>query len=674
VERIAPAAAGESGATSATPHSRWRHSGLESVLSRDDAQKALRSALGASDAMVSGNAAIGLARFDEPRVLPRLVAIARSAERKLPMRGAAIEAMGMLAAHDADDALSELAEEFGRFKGPAKSRYISDLHADLVRAMGGRPGDHHAELLREALAGPTAAVRLEAAKAYLAGRPCPRELVDLTADDAAAVRAAAIRALAASRHEEAQACVMRALSDYDLSVRLAAIEALGILPAAENSDSLRKLTASSSDIIRAAAVKALAARGASDAVIKAAGDPSWRVRSAVAESLVGASSGQRTELGHKLLADASLEVRRSIVRVAAEWPLEEAIPFLLTAVESPSAPTRRLAAERLASLWPASAELSPQASPERLAEEVAHLRRAWEQEHAQSIREVTPHNRHDTAVAPLATIELLPILERLHSASVHDRRAAARELVVKHKERPLADSAMARLRQVMESEADALVWSDVLVVIERDGRAPAAELARIAASHPSADVRRRACAYFGRHASTSAVDLLTNCLSDEDITVQREAVRALAQQPHVADLGPLEGLLTSTDAALVVEAAQALVALGSRSGFQALLRATYHRDPAVRRSAAASLGKMLGENDQSGKRQLAPADQREAMAELVRLLDDKGDVRRAALASLEQIARESSTPADPSQAEPGIRNSTVDARANRWKQWLRSQE
>ena len=92
---------------------------------------------------------------------------------------------------------------------------------------------------------------VEAAQAYAFGRSCPPELVHLTGDNTGEVRAAAICALAASRHEEAHACTHRALSDDDLAVRLAAIEALGVLSSVESRDSLRKLAGDSSDVIRA---------------------------------------------------------------------------------------------------------------------------------------------------------------------------------------------------------------------------------------------------------------------------------------------------------------------------------------------------------------------------------------------------------------------------------------
>jgi HEAT repeat protein len=94
----------------------------------------------------------------------------------------------------------------------------------------------------------------------------------------------------------------------------------------------------------------------------------------------------------------------------------------------------------------------------------------------------------------------------------------------------------------------------------------------------------------------------------------------------------------------------------------------------VRRAAATALGATLGEQANSRKRHVEPADKREVMVELVRLLDDKGDVRRAALASLEQIGGEVSDSEEPVTSVSGERLSTADVRANRWKQWLRNHQ
>jgi HEAT repeat protein len=222
----------------------------------------------------------------------------------------------------------------------------------------------------------------------------------------------------------------------------------------------------------------------------------------------------------------------------------------------------------------------------------------------------------------------------LGAESVQDRRVAARELATQHSKSRLSDAALLRLRELLERETDALVWNDVLVLIESDGRVAAADLAAIAASHPQGDVRRRACGYFGEHPSPRAAEVLLNSLADEDASVVREAIRSLSKQPALSDLTPLTAILTSADSELRLEAAAALARLGSTQGIQALLRITHHPDPAIRRRAATALGDAMS---RSSHQPIDDALRQEATAELTRLLDDQGGVRRAAEMTLRGI-------------------------------------
>ncbi|MEX2142071.1 MAG: HEAT repeat domain-containing protein [Pirellulales bacterium] len=552
----------------------------------------MRHAVRSTDAAVAATAAIGLASLNEPEALERLAQAARDTSLKLPARGAAIEAIGWLDITQADDVLTQLVEEYGQFQGPGRARYMPELHADLVRAIAHRDSDPHAEAIQNALQSPAAPVRLEATRAYLIGnRTPPRELLDRAADDVARVRAAAIEALAQKQHADAQACAVRGLTDYDLTVRLAAIEALGVLPAAENAARLNELAESFTDVVRATAVKALAQRGDERAVSKAAGDKSWRVRSAVAENLLILRYTDREPLARALLRDASPEVQHRMVQALASWPLDEAIPLLLSAIEGRTAATRRAATEQLQARWPAAAELSAQSSREALAAEATRLREVWQHEHgAEVARRAALPSEPAPSTATSDAQAVAAMIERLTTKSIHERRAAARELALQHRESRLPEAALARLRELVEPETDALVWNDVLWFIGHDGRAAAADLAAIGASHPSGEVRRRACGYFGEHPSPRAAEVLLNSLSDDDASVVREAARGLGRQRgDVLNLAALERLLTSADTSVQVEAATALARLGSPVGVRALSRLTYHHEPAIRRQAAKAL-------------------------------------------------------------------------------------
>jgi HEAT repeat protein len=97
----------------------------------------------------------------------------------------------------------------------------------------------------------------------------------------------------------------------------------------------------------------------------------------------------------------------------------------------------------------------------------------------------------------------------------------------------------------------------------------------------------------------------------------------------------LEKLLTSPDETLRIDAAEALARLGSQPGMSALLRTTYHHDATLRRQAAAALGGVFAGPQRA---EFSAAQLQEATVELQRLLNDRGEVRRAAQASLDQIA------------------------------------
>jgi HEAT repeat protein len=317
------------------------------------------------------------------------------------------------------------------------------------------------------------------------------------------------------------------------------------------------------------------------------------------------------------------------------WPREEAIPLLLVALEGKTAATRRQAADQLQAVWPAAAELSPHASRETLSAEAARLREIWQRDYGAEVAQQMANTNAERRAPGPASEEVVALIERLGAESIHDRRMAARELALEHAEEQLPEATLLRLRELVEMETDTLVWNDVLEFISHDGRAAAADLAAMAASHPSGDVRRRACGYFGRHPGTRAAEVLLNSLNDIDPTVVREAVRSLGRQPRLSDVTPLEAILTSPDSALRLEAAASLSLLGSPHGARALLRLTHHPEPAIRRQAATALGD-ANANLTTG-RSTRDVDHQEVIAELTRLLNDRGDVRRAAQASLQAI-------------------------------------
>jgi len=543
--------------------------------------------------------------------------------------------------------------------------------------------------------------------------PLPVEAADLRADPDPRVRAAALSCLARRRHPQAQQYLAAALDDCDLAVRIAAIEALGSLGGAEAQATLQRLRDDRAELIRAAAVSALAASGAQKPVFDAAADESWRVRLEVARALVGYPNRSGAGLAHELIDDPSASVRRQTVASVAEWPLDQAGPVLLAAMGKTGYMTRKNAAGQLAALWPPGAEfpvdgpaqrraemlgelerrfrgevgfvdpevlaaaaiaLVPTVSPETVAEVEQCLRDLADPVAAESLRrrsraalvalgpelvealERLALDRHEM-LPEIVYREVLPdcdsafaVLDRLASDDVSIRRRAAEELADLTRKRPLGCLATWRLFTLAVTETDQLVWQNVLAAVATDPSEPAVRLASAAISHPSPEVRRRACEHLGAHSGPTRrhVDVLLPALEDEDPLVVRAAARALGNSGGIDDTGPLERLLLSDHESVRVEAAGALCRLGDPSGPAALERLSYSNDKGVRRQVAASMGEIADAT---------------FVASLVRLLDDRQSTRLAALEALPRVVGHDVAAA----ANPAPTSSTE--RVALWKRW-----
>lgn len=657
---------------------RWRHAGLESILARPDARQQLRKALRSKSKLVAINAAIGLSCFNERDVLDTLGEAARSVQRKLPMRGAAIAAIANVDDSRADELIDQLFEELASMGGAEATRYNSELHVDLVQAIATRGESLHEPQLLAALASTTATVRAEAVRVYAAqpGRPLSERFAEAASDAAPTVRAAALTVLAARRHPEAEVMIERGLADYDLTVRLAAIECLGPLEGEWSHQRLRELLKDSAELIRAAAARGLAVPHDLQSLEDAVEDKSWRVRAAVAEALPEVNRRGRVELALGLLRDPSIEVQRRVVESVAEWPLGDAVPVWLAALEGRSRLVAQTAADQLRRRWAPAAQLTLHANADRVAQEVALLKEQWDRE-SPGRTNTASWDRVSRArrTSILDRTKVQPLLERLEFGATADRRAAARELAGLGENEMLGNDDLAGLAELAEREADGLVMADVLRLIANDPRPSAERIASAAASHPSPEVRRRACQYFGNHPSQSGAAVLIHSLEDNDVSVVRAAAGALGQQRATPEMEPLEKLLLAGDHTLRAEAAKSLARLRSPRGVPALVRLTYDNDAKVRSMAASALGEILSARGNSDRHNTD--ERREVLGELVRLLDDRGEVRRAAMISLEKITgvtpAESVMEANQTLQSAGSAPATVSEQIAWWKAWWREQ-
>ena len=206
---------------------------------------------------------------------------------------------------------------------------------------------------------------------------------------------------------------------------------------------------------------------------------------------------------------------------------------------------------------------------------------------------------------------------------------------------------------LVTAEADIEVWRSVLDVMGGYDCEPARRIVHTAASHLSPDIRRRACETMGLHNSAEHSEVLLSLLGDRDAAVVLAAVRAVGRCGPLSDIGPLKQRLASPDNTLRVEAAIALARVGSASGPAALDRLSYDADESVRQRVAAALGEL-------GDHANTPT--------LIRLLDDRPAVRRAALDALPKIV-ESAFSAETTTAG----STTPEKLAELWKDWYRQQ-
>lgn len=702
---------------SAEPEYRWRYPDLEDLLARPPQRRPdWHRHLAAADPIVATNAAIALARSGDASGAEQLADAARGPAINRPMRCAAVEALATLEGPSVVALLRELLEQYGRSTRQAGSTYHADLHAELIRGLARHVDPADDPNFVAALRSRSAEVRVEAVRAWAAGRvgSLPVEVADMRTDGHADVRAALMLTLARRRHGEAHRYLAAAVRDHDVKVRTAAIGALGELGGPEARSTLELLLDDHAEAIRAAAVSALAKSGARQEMLRAAGDRSWRVRLEVARALAGEFAMASSTLlpveddpavmaaAGQLLQDPSAMIQREVVAAVAQWPLQRSGTILLEGLASRSLLTRRTAAEQLAARWPPAMEFPVEGPPQRRQRVREELQRRFREQFGRAeqvslteaspggapISTITPGQldhleqlvrRQDVGALidfgpdlvealeqlafdrhlPLPEViyrEVLPrygpvyaVLDRLAAAEVSERREAAGELAELAGEGPLGRLAVTRLFQLVVGEPDQLVWHDVLAALASEAGEAPVRLAYAAISHPSAEVRRRACDYLAAHPHPDHAQMLLPALQDRDQGVLRAALGALgaAGDPDAAQ--PLRRLLRTTNEYLRLETAVALVRLGDPAGAAALQRLAYSTDPKVRRKVATAMG-------DAADTTYVPA--------LIRLLDDRPAVCHAALEGLHKAVGHDVS-ASEDQAPAG-----TPERVRRWKQWF----
>jgi HEAT repeat protein len=628
------------------PREHWRHPALEAMLELPRQQQPPWSKyLADKDLATCAQAAIALAKLGDVQSLQPLLAAVREPRLKLSTRRAAAEALGRLPPAAALVSVSNLVEELGRFDGSDAARYVPDIHAELLLTWQKLAPADITDLAHQALASPAPAVRRAALRAYLrrSHEQIPARVLDLlTSDRDAQNRGLVLRVLAAQRDPQTIALAKQALLDADLSVKLAALRALGEYGGDQGAAILRSMQNDPGELIRAAALAGLVKCGDLTALDAALADKSWRVRCALGEALLKDSSERGRKLAAQMLADKSAEVRKTALATLTQWPWPAAGPLLLNAAENEFPAVRQEAIHQLRSRWSAARELTASTSLERLKVQCAELREqlneelvrlqgsaapvklaAWEEfitdEVAESKDKLTQQTRRLLKQQDQAWRSCVI---RFKQKQAPERRAALQEFHKALDGCACEKAIWQELQVLLEQEHDTTVWLAALAMFAAQHEPHLAPLLALGTSHPSAEVRKQALEWFIENPNPAYGDLLTNSLLDDHVAVIQAALRALAALDELPNPRAIEELLAARDPAIRLAAAYVLAAHGIPPGYAALIRLAYHEEPQIRRQVAVLLGE-LGDI--------------RSIHELIRLLDDRPEVQLACLASLQAL-------------------------------------
>ncbi|MDA7977648.1 MAG: HEAT repeat domain-containing protein [Pirellulales bacterium] len=344
-------------------------------------RSALVSELENEDPAISTGAAILLAQRSSPLGRERLVSALEDTSLPLAQRCAAAESLGALGL---DGALLKekllAAREAAR---PPASQYQSAWHASLVLAVSASlhpsmdaqvmsllygdsapPNSSREEKsLRSECTWPQEDVR---AASLLAWRgkavPLPASARALQHDPLPKMRALYCRVAAVGDAAAEFDYAVDTLTDTELSVRVAAIELLGGMPAGTSEaavavEHLRGLLTERGDVLQSAAVESLGRLAAWPDILAAAENKSWRVRQSVARQFELDRAPLPPEVLKSLLTDVNVEVQQTALHSLRGKPLRDSGALLMFALQNSSRVTSTTAETILALKWPAARRL-----------------------------------------------------------------------------------------------------------------------------------------------------------------------------------------------------------------------------------------------------------------------------------------------------------------------------
>jgi len=225
--------------------SRWRYRNpeLEEFLRTPPQERPRLNELVATKLpVISANAAIVQVRWRQGAPVAPLAAAASRSDLRMPLRQAAIEALAAIDRPDARQAIEFLLKRYGDGGGENAAAYVPRLHTELLIAILAWPPSDAMPYWTAALKSPDAQVRLSTLEvlAEIDAR-LPAGVARLRDDTDSRIRGAALRALAAHHDPQAFEYLRRALDDFDLSVRQAAIAGLGEIKTPASQTALEKM-------------------------------------------------------------------------------------------------------------------------------------------------------------------------------------------------------------------------------------------------------------------------------------------------------------------------------------------------------------------------------------------------------------------------------------------------
>jgi HEAT repeat protein len=588
----------------------------------------------------------GLARHVDPADESRFTHALRSPSPEVQLEALAAWGAGQAA---------ELPIEAADLRTAQDSR----VRAAALRTLARRRHPQAEEWVAAGLSDCDVAVRLAAIAGLgeLGGDRSRGLLKERLHDRAELIRAEAVAALARAGD---RSNVIEASDDKSWRVRMAVTEALARYPDPAGIALARKLLddpASSVGPQVLESIRSWPLDKAGPILLEAMDRPAYAIRKKAAEQLA-ARWPPAAEFAHDAPADRRQEIlQRLTSEFHRQTGLVEQGTVAATEGPTPGRPARSVSPQRVAEVQQMVRRLSDPATTWPSREEATRALGALGGELIPALEQIVLEQKQ-----PLPEViyrEVLPksgpvftAMDRLTSEDVAMRRRAAAELAARVPRAPLGRLATERLASLVTAEQDVLVWRSALDAVADDGTEPATRLAIAGISHPSAEVRRRACEHLAAHPDPAHARLLLPALADSSDNVAEAAVKAIGAGGRLEDTRPLEQLLGHNNQALRFQAAVVLTRLGHPSGPAALQRLAYSGDPIVRREVAIAMGE-LGDPVFS--------------ATLIRMLDDGHGIRRAALESLPKVVGRN-------VAEAAVGSSpSITEQVDQWKRWFERQ-